>query len=327
MQPTIDRESDIGHDDWPDTCPGSPDGDHRVRFVGYVQGGRVEGLDCAQPMRLVCRCCASRKAIPCGTRHESRCGTCSARHRRRLTRLAQYGTSIPSRARSGSMGMLTITAPGTTPDHHRVIPRQIYRRGQSRPVCGCERRLDHRGIPGWNPTTSARWNHLRTSLRREYPGLEFVKGTEVQKRQALHVHVLMWSPKDVDVALIHRLVLAAGFGCSIDWTPCEPGSRRMAGYIAKYVTKDAEPADVPWDEEVLDTRTGELVQLRRAHFRAWTASRGWGITMREIRAAAGRAAAVTASARRAVASPGTSGNCGDHEAWRSGGGGLPPPDR
>jgi len=234
--------------------------------------------------------------------------------------------NVPGRQGSGSMGMLTVTAPGTTAGHLRVIPQPLYRRGQSRPVCGCETHLNDRGVPGWNSTTAARWNHLRTLLRREYPQLEFVKGTEVQKRGALHVHAILWSPDAVDLAVVHRLVLAAGFGCSVDWAPCEPGSRRAAYYVAKYVTKDAEPGDVPWDEEQLDTRTGELVQVTRAHFRPWTASRSWGVTMRQIRAAAGRSAAAAAAARR-TSTNGPPEDDGESHRWLPGGDGPPPPGR
>ncbi len=222
------------------------------------------------------------------------------------------------------MGMLTVTAPGTTPGHQQVVPAQVYRRGMARPVCGCEGSLDDRGVPGWNATTAARWNHLRTLIRRQYPGVEFIKGTEVQQRGALHIHVILWSPQPVSVLTLQRLALQAGFGCSVDWAPAVPGSRRAAYYIAKYVTKDAEPSSVPWDEDLVDERTGEVTRCTRAHFRPWTASRQWGLTMGEVRRLA-RASAAAAAAARLEDEDDQDGTNTDR--WRSGGGGLPPPDR
>ena len=68
----------------------------------------------------------------------------------------------------------------------------------------------------------------------------------------------------------------ARVGHSIDVRWVRPGD---PNYIAKYVTDACdERRNVPW----LDEATGEVVYGARC--RAWTSSRNWGLTMRELRA-------------------------------------------
>jgi len=58
-------------------------------------------------------------------------------------------------------------------------------------------------------------------------------------------------------------------------------------YVAKYVTKSADAReDVPWAVEWVNERTGEALTLvKDGRYRTWSSSRGWGLTMREVRAA------------------------------------------
>jgi hypothetical protein len=173
--------------------------------------------------------------------------------------------------------MLTLTAP--SPDEH--MQWVVGWDGRSpRPVCGCQRELST-GLGTWNASASARWNVLRGALRREYPGLEYFRAVERQERGALHLHIIVWSAEPIDLQRVQALALSAGFGCTIDFKPAAPGDTRQAGYVAKYVTKATdERAKVPWD--LLDKHTGEVTEADEARYRTWSASRGWGMTMRAI---------------------------------------------
>lgn len=186
--------------------------------------------------------------------------------------------------------MFTFTAPSDKGEHR--LP--------SGDVCPCT-------PPGgvdlarWNASHSRRWNHLRTLLRREFPGVEFIRGVEVQDRGALHDHVVAYFPggRLPSVSFLRSLAIRAGFGHSVDVAPCEPGSKKAAYYVSKYVTKACDQrSDVPWWGEVVDRRTGELSWgVTEGRYRTWSSSRAWGITMAEARAEAADYARVKAAER------------------------------
>lgn len=128
-----------------------------------------------------------------------------------------------------------------------------------------------------------------------------MRAVEVQKRGALHMHVLLWSaePLDGQVLDVQEMVTTAGFGCVFDLAPIEPGSRKHAYYLSKYVTKSVDQrGDVPWTADVVDRLTGEVRRMKTvASYRAWSSSRGWGLTMAEVRAECARAAQAAATRR------------------------------
>lgn len=275
-----------------------------MRVAGYLHGRsrsrvdhdsgvrRLSGLPCDNPLAALCEDCDHTEVWTCQGHRESRCKPCSQRYKRRVRRVAESG--LDRRSGKGFMGLLTLTAPGD-PGH-----RQWSLKGPrgDRPVCSCgSEHLDE-----WNASHSRRWNHFRTLLAREYPGLKFIRGVEVQDgrrggrgRGALHDHAIIWTPDDVDLAVIQALALRAGFGCVIHYAPCEPGSRRAAYYIAKYVTKACDSRDlVPWLK--VDPSTGEILS-DRATYRTWSMSRDWGLTMREVRQLVADQAARTAAVR------------------------------
>jgi hypothetical protein len=190
--------------------------------------------------------------------------------------------------------MLTLTAPGVTPDHLRYV--QNWDGRSLRPVCGCETNLQA-GLGLWNASAGSRWNRMRTALSDSFPGLSYFRAVEVQKRGALHLHVIVWFPAAPDPRALQSFALAAGFGCSTDWAPAEPGSRRFAYYVAKYATKSCdERNDVPWIAPVADRETGEIRPMMTVPtYRTWSSSQNWGLTIKEcrdvVRAAAVRRAA------------------------------------
>jgi hypothetical protein len=142
-------------------------------------------------------------------------------------------------------------------------------------------------LPRWNASHSRRWNHLRTTLRREYPDLEFFRGVEVQQRGALHDHALVWSPVPLRKSVVRDLAMRAGFGHALDLAPIT-SAKQAAYYVSKYVTKATDlRADVPWWGDVIDFDTGEVTEgIVDGRYRTWSMSRRWGLRMADVRAEA-----------------------------------------
>ncbi len=268
-------------------CEGSHDGSHDLHVRGYWSAGRVPGLDCDQPVRWACRDCVHAVPGRCGCHRESKCVPCSWVHRRRLVRVADSG----AHRATGYSYFLTVTAPGTAP--HMVWSPKGTRR--ARVICGCDEGVE---LADWNPTAGSRWNHLRTLINRR-GRVEFMRTVEIQKRGAIHLHLMIWSPVPLDVLTIQSDALAAGFGCVLRMDRLD--AQRHAHYVAKYVTKACDSRDeVPWRTDVLDESTGEIRPMHtHATYRAWSASRGWGLTMRVIREAL-RARAIARAAEVAA---------------------------
>jgi hypothetical protein len=69
----------------------------------------------------------------------------------------------------------------------------------------------------------------------------------------------------------------------------EDGRARLAAwYAAKYVSKATDDRSlIPWERRplLIDLETGEVVKQSPATYKTWTASRGWGCSMKQVRAA------------------------------------------
>lgn len=249
-----------------------------LRVRGDLRGPRPGGLNCDAPLLALSDCGNHSAAWPCRSHRASRCVPCSWQYRRLIQRMASHRRPEAH----GYLYLLTLTAPG---DQRHALPDGTW--------CECtpDGGVD---LAEWNPTAGTCWNRMRTALRRDHQGLEFFRAAEVQKRGALHLHVIVWSPDALDVIALRRLGIRCGFGHSTDLAVIEPGSRKHAYYVSKYVTKACdERHDVPW-ETGIDRATGEVLDprgvQRRPTYRTWSSSRGWGLTMRECRAALAEAA-------------------------------------
>lgn len=264
------------------TC--GPDTPHRMRVVGYLRRSGPAGMDCESPLRVVCRACDYVDVWPCQGHRESRCRPCSQRYRRRVRALAHSGMSRGH----GFLYLLTLTAPGDS--------QHTYAGGRLTCRCTPPGGVD---LAEWNASHSRRWNHFRTRVKAEYPGLQFFRGVEVQVRGALHDHAMVWSPVPLDLRWLREVAMDAGFGHSVDLAACEPGSKKAAYYVSKYVTKATDSRDlVPWAAEVVDVRTGEVSRgVIAGRYRTWSMSREWGLTMSAVRAQASAYARVKAQER------------------------------
>jgi hypothetical protein len=275
-------------------------GGHRCRwsFLERAADGdpRRVGVGCDDPHVLICSGCSRTVLARCGTSRQSRCGPCGTAYRGRVGHVARSGLVV---SRVGLF--VTLTAPGAVP--HR-LPHGA--------LCPCtppggvdlarwnaelsrRERADGKLVPG-------RWNELVKALRREVgdDALAYFRATEVQRRGALHLHVMLrrsdGRPLALDVGAVRRLALRYGFGHAVDVQPVAAGH---ADYVAKYVSKAAnDRQDVPWSGwkvtggRWVNRTTGEVCERPRRKvksyhpsYRTWTASRAWGRSMAEVRAA------------------------------------------
>lgn len=250
-----------------------------------------EPIGCQSPVRICCVRCSLWFVKSCGRTRTSACGHCSGIKRGDVAACARSGWSD----RPTSRGIwLTLTAPGTD-----ALPWDRSLCTHSATVkcsgtAGCS--VDGFALAGWHANLPLRWSHFVTELRRSLnPGLtgppstwpvqvEFFKTYEPQRRGALHVHAML---RVTGVCTYRRLVRACGkarrangFGpqmkCeSVDLSNSESGAR-IAGYCAKYCTKSSDALPLV---KRLDCVTGELSE---GGFRAWSASRQWGESMRSV---------------------------------------------
>jgi hypothetical protein len=281
---------------------------HAFVVRGYWRGKSPGVMDCQRPLQVVCVSCLEERLWRCNGHRHSRCKPCAARYRRRVTRIASSGLE----GRGGGWAyLLTVTPPGA---------RRHCRRGQ-----GCEFARRHEDcehedacpctptggadLAEWNPRQASCWNAMLTGLRRDFEGFTFFRGVEVQDGKrggtrpgGLHLHVLVWARRPISLCApfcragcgcVRARALRAGFGHSVDLAPVEVGSKKFAYYVSKYVTDSCDSrSSVPWRAEVVDTETGEVSrELVDGRYRTWSSSRAWGLTMRDIRAAAAAAMA------------------------------------
>jgi hypothetical protein len=286
-----------------------------MRVVGLMRGASVRGVPCDQPLRRVCDDHGAEHFSRCRTPNASKCVPCAATNLRLVTRKAEAGFSGRENL---YCYMLTLTAPG---DRLHYLP--------SGDACACTP-VGGVDLWKWNPTAGKRWNALRTRLSQRYGDIDFHRGVEVQDgkrrtdgvgRGALHFHVLLASPVPLSVPEIRRLAIECGFGHSITLEPIS--NARASSIAARYTTKSAahrvaeyagksaaDRQQCPWTSvqlvQVVDDETGEILEVPRrmkspATYRAWSGSRSWGPSMKEMRAVLRDAAIASASQLRAVA--------------------------
>ena len=282
---------------FPGRCCASPS----VQFVGFI-GERPPDLDCEAPSYLYCASCEAEGFMRCGSSRASQCAPCSRRYKRRVRALVETRLE---QIRPGTALLLTLTAPSDR-GRHCQVHRKCDATGVMCEVCPCtpEGGVD---LADWNASLTKRTNRLLSAIKRGEASpkvrgqraavaLEYFQAREVQRRGALHDHVVLVpvanKSRQLDRRMLKRLAMSHGFGHEVDLerigTSKHGGSKarspgRVAGYVSKYVTKAADlRGAVPWPCQAYGRR--------QAAFRTWTRSQGWGVTMRDIREAAREAA-------------------------------------
>lgn len=249
-------------------CPSplSDDGGHAFVDRGHATDQTHER--CERPRRRVCRWCPFGYLARCRATQARRCAPCAETHRRNVRLVARSGLVAPGR---GEGVMLTLTAPGKGQHwdsrHDRWCP------------CTPPEGTD----PGiFNAALPRRWNRFVQELKRMIGGnLAYFRAIETQRRGALHEHVLLTSTDPgrrlfIEIEKVRALAIRFGYGHAVRLDRVRAASG-AAGYVAKYVSKSCdERPEVPWVIEA----TGEIL---RARYRPWSASRGWGLRMRDVR--------------------------------------------
>jgi hypothetical protein len=107
--------------------------------------------------------------------------------------------------------------------------------------------VDDESIQAWNAGAAKCWNRLRLMFCRTFPGarVEYFRMGELQRRGAIHYHVLIRGIPYLPQSLLSTLAARAGFGpvCDVRLVH-DPGY--AVGYVGKYVLKDVDawPAGV-----------------------------------------------------------------------------------
>lgn len=247
----------------------------------YGGPSRSEHPWCERPGQLVCLGCSAVVAIRCGRSSRNACEPCSITYRRRVRRIFLSGwTDNPSHR----LGLLTLTAPG---DRQHTDPNGD--------TCPCTP-VGGVYLPAWNAEAGKCFNRFMQDLRRAFGEVQYCRAAEVQKRGALHFHVLirtteqafgtpgtrrLWASDQSHVGSPLRLLaIKHGFGHEVDLQLVR--TEGAAGYCAKYVSKSADDREtLPW----IDRATGEVV-TGVARYRPWSSSRRWSdVTMLALRLA------------------------------------------
>lgn len=248
----------------------------------YVRGarGRLDGCDAPGLMR--CAICAELLSVRCGSARASKCIPCAERKRRDIARIGRSG------AQDSPTGLffVTLTAPGAD-----VLPWDTSRCSHS-PEVACTGALgcvaDRESAGRWNATAPQRWSWFIQYLRREIGGIEFFKTWETQRRGLLHLHGLVRVSRPITRRRMREIVQTCAlqweFGREVDVQHINGANgvevARKAGYCAKYATKSS---DDPATTARIDRDTGEIL-LAQGGYRSWSCSRGWGLTMKRLRA-------------------------------------------
>jgi hypothetical protein len=211
--------------------------------------------------------------------------------------------------------VLTVTAQGDR--RHRDLTKP------GAPWCPCTP-AGGVDLAQWNGGIGNRWSRMLETLRRSGllgEDVEYFRAVEVQDgkrrrdgrgRMALHEHVIIRAKGVVrlDAALVEALrdiAMHHGYGHELRIerpAVSRDGRARLAAwYAAKYVSKATTVrTEVPWRREylgnkhsvaeVVDRETGEVRQVARVEERwtprtylTWTASRGWGASMKSVKTA------------------------------------------
>jgi hypothetical protein len=88
----------------------------------------------------------------------------------------------------------------------------------------------------FNRSWSRRWDQVRRELERAAPGMQFARVIELQKRGAIHLHVITRGADALTLRRVRRFAVSAGFGPRIEWSVVRAPAglaRYLAGYLAK----------------------------------------------------------------------------------------------
>jgi len=179
-----------------------------IPLEDFYQLQEGEKTGCPNPVHLVNVVTGRWRCVPCKKR---RCEWCGERIWKKYV---QAGMMAGLRGQPYSrLLMLTLTAPGGALD-----------------------------VEAWNQGASRMWSSFLLALRKKFGGtsLSYWKVGELQKRGAIHYHVLLRGLVFLPVELLRSLAMASGFGSWV-WVGRpdvrKGGMQGLLGYFGKYLTK------------------------------------------------------------------------------------------
>ena len=95
-------------------------------------------------------------------------------------------------------------------------------------------------VRDWNAGASKRWHNFMTILRRTYGDIQFFRVAELQKRGAIHFHVLFRGVKFIPARRLRQIAVSVGFGSWVGIRKCSAyrhGANGGARYFGKYLLK------------------------------------------------------------------------------------------
>jgi hypothetical protein len=231
---------------------------------------------CVRPSLFTCQLCGHDEVHSCGSASRAKCVPCSSRYRYRVKRKFESGfrDDLPA---TQDVFFVTLTAPGDGLHWDSVHGR----------VCPC---TDEDGVDPatFHENVPRAWSDWMTNVRRQIGAVEAMKIVELQEKRfrrtgKLLLHVHAWVRSEVDltgkVEELRSIAMRLGFGHEIDVERVNRGGG--AGYLAKYCSESVDAApELEW----ADSKTGE-VHHGEMHMRVTTASRGYGLSMVQIKTA------------------------------------------
>lgn len=245
-------------------------------YIAQKRRKRNDGLECAYPT-LLRNGLGKEIEGRCNATKESKCKYCARIHVQFLKLVVKSGFDGIDSDKPLEIEFVTLTALGA-----KDLPWDLSKCNHLKSLkcsgaIGCK--VDEWASALWNESVKQNWNWFITELERELErDLPYFKVFELQKRGVLHVHALInvpGVPHSEFAKAVKRVAVKWDFGQEIDVERVTGHNRAgISAYVGKYVTKGSA------DGVTIDRTSGEL---RKGGYRAWSASRDWGLSMAQAK--------------------------------------------
>jgi len=244
-------------------------------YIGKKPRRRNDGVACAYPTLL-------RKGDEeiegrCGSAKEKKCEYCGRIHSQFVKAVVKSGFDGIDSDKPLEIEFVTLTALGADRLPWDKSKCNHIEALECSGAIGCK--VDEFTSAIWNDEAKQNWNWLVTELERALDrDLPYFKCFELQTRGVLHIHALVHVPgitHERFESVLKEIAAKWDFGPMLK-TKRVTGKNRAGAiaYVAKYVTKGSA------EGFTIDRTSGEI---RKGGYRAWSASRDWGLSMAQAK--------------------------------------------
>ena len=214
----------------------------------------------------------------CNATKEKKCIYCARIHVQFLRQVLKSGFDGIDSDKPLEIEFVTLTALGAKDLPWDLTKCNHVKTLKCSGAIGCK--VDEFASAVWNDRVRQNWNWFVTELERELEReLPYFKVFELQKRGVLHVHALIHVPgishREFEAA-VKRIAIKWDFGQEIE---VERVTGRNRAGISHYGGKDVTKGSS--EGVTVDRASGEV---RKGGYRAWSASRDWGLSMGQAKA-------------------------------------------